>query len=135
LSKLLRNKMTGKPTIVCIEDEKEMIDLIRLILARYGYEVIGALGGRLGIEKVSDVKPDLVLLDLMMPEVDGWAVLQRMRADKELQDIPVLIVTAKASELDRVFGLEVARVDGYITKPFGPRELVKHVQDALASKS
>lgn len=126
--------MTGKPTIVCIEDEEEMINLIRLILARHGYEVTGALGGRLGIETVGDLKPDLVLLDLMMPEMDGWAVLQRMRADEELRDIPVVIVTAKASELDRVFGLEVAQVEGYITKPFGPRELVKSVQDALRPK-
>ena len=127
--------MSGKPTIVCIEDEEEMINLIRLILARHGYEVIGALGGRLGIKTVSEVKPDLVLLDLMMPEVDGWAVLQRMRADEATRGIPVVIVTAKASELDRIFGLEVARVECYITKPFGPRELVKCVQDALKPRS
>lgn len=127
--------MSEKPTIVCIEDEEEMINLMKLILARHGYEVIGALGGRLGIKTVSEVKPDLVLLDLMMPDVDGWAVLQRMRADEATREIPVVIVTAKASELDRVFGLEVARVEGYITKPFGPRELVKCVQDALKPKS
>ncbi|MGD8807220.1 MAG: response regulator [Chloroflexota bacterium] len=127
--------MTAKPTIICIEDEEEMIDLISLILARHGYEVIGALGGRSGIEKVTELKPDLVLLDLMMPELDGWTVLQRMRADSELRTIPVVIVTAKASELDRVFGLEVARVEGYITKPFGPRDLVKCVQNALRSES
>lgn len=127
--------MTRKTTIVCIEDEEEMIDLISLILARHGYEVIGALGGRLGIEKVSDLKPDLVLLDLMMPEVDGWTVLQRMRADDELREIPVVIVTAKASQIDRIFGLEVARVEGYITKPFGPRDLLKCVQDALRTGS
>jgi len=127
--------MSEKPTIVCIEDEEEMINLMSLILARHGYEVIGALGGRLGIKTVSEVKPDLVLLDLMMPDVDGWAVLQRMRADEATREIPVVIVTAKASELDRVFGLEVARVEGYITKPFGPRELVKCVQDALKPKS
>jgi DNA-binding response OmpR family regulator len=112
-----------------------MIDLIGLILARHGYEVIGALGGQSGIEKVTELKPDLVLLDLMMPELDGWTVLQRMRADSELRTIPVVIVTAKASELDRVFGLEVARVEGYITKPFGPRDLVKCVQNALRSES
>lgn len=127
--------MATKPTIVCIEDEEEMIDLISLILARHGYEVIGALGGQLGIEMVSELKPDLVLLDLMMPKVDGWEVLQRMRADKELRSIPVVIVTAKANELDRVFGLEVARVEGYLTKPFGPRDLVRCVQDALKAKT
>jgi DNA-binding response OmpR family regulator len=123
--------MAEKPTILCIEDEEEMIELIAVILARHGYEVIGALGGRLGIEKVAQLKPDLVLLDLMMPELDGWGVLQRMRANNELQNIPVVIVTAKASELDRIFGLEIARVEGYITKPFGPQELVQTVQRAL----
>jgi CheY-like chemotaxis protein len=127
--------MVDKPTILCIEDEEEMIELIGVILARHGYEVVGALGGQLGIEKVAQLKPDLVLLDLMMPEVDGWGVLQRMRADNDLQNIPVVIVTAKASELDRVFGLEIARVEGYITKPFGPQELVQTVQRALKLES
>jgi CheY-like chemotaxis protein len=130
---MLGGNMATKPTILCIEDEAEMIDLIRLILARHGYEVIGALGGQLGLEKVAELRPDLVLLDLMMPEVDGWAVLQRMRADSELRAIPVVIVTAKANEIDRVFGLEVARVEGYITKPFGPRDLVQAVHQAVRS--
>lgn len=127
--------MVELPTILCIEDEEEMIELIRVILARHGYEVIGALGGQLGIKKVAELKPDLVLLDLMMPELDGWGVLQRMRANSELQSIPVVIVTAKASELDRIFGLEIAHVEGYITKPFGPRELVQAVQQALKIES
>ena len=127
--------MAEKPTILCIEDEEEMIELVGVILARHGYEVIGALGGQIGIEKVTELKPDLVLLDLMMPGLDGWGVLQQMRTDPELQDIPVVIVTAKASELDRIFGLEIARVEGYITKPFGPQELVQSVRNALEADS
>jgi CheY-like chemotaxis protein len=127
--------MTTDPTILCIEDEKEMIDLVRLILTRHGYRVIGAQGGQLGLEKVAELKPDLVLLDLMMPEIDGWTVLQRMRANRELQNIPVVIITAKASEFDRTFGLEVARVEGYISKPFGPSDLVQCVQGALKTAS
>lgn len=127
--------MANKLTVVCIEDEQEMIELMSLILSRHGYEVIGALGGQAGLDKVIELKPDLVLLDLMMPEMDGWAVLQRMRADSDLRAIPVVVVTAKANDLDRVFGLEVARVEGYITKPFGPRELVRIVQTALNRES
>lgn len=127
--------MAELPTILCIEDEEEMIELIRVILARHGYKVVGALGGQLGIKKVAELKPDLVLLDLMMPELDGWGVLQRMRVNSELQSIPVVIVTAKASELDRIFGLEIAHVEDYITKPFGPRELVQAVQQALKIES
>lgn len=123
--------MAELPRIVCIEDEEEMIELMSLILARHGYEVIGALGGQVGLEKVAEWKPDLVLLDLMMPVMDGWTVLQRMRADHELQHIPVVIVTAKANEMDRIFGLEVARVQGYVTKPFGPQELIRSVKHAL----
>jgi DNA-binding response OmpR family regulator len=127
--------MANKLRVVCIEDEQEMIELMSLILSRHGYEVIGAVGGQAGLDKVIELKPDLVLLDLMMPEMDGWAVLQRMRADSDLRAIPVVVVTAKANEIDRVFGREIARVQGYITKPFGPRELVRSVQAALNRES
>ncbi|MGD2078392.1 MAG: response regulator [Chloroflexota bacterium] len=127
--------MANKLRVVCIEDEQEMIELMSLILSRHGYEVIGAVGGQAGLDKVIELKPDLVLLDLMMPEMDGWAVLQRMRADSDLRAIPVVVVTAKANDLDRVLGLEIARVEGYITKPFGPRELVRSVQTALNRES
>lgn len=124
-------RMADKKTIVCIEDEEEMIELISLILSRYDYNVVGAVGGQDGLQKVSELKPDLVLLDLMMPDVDGWQVLQRMRAIPELQQIPVIVVTARVNEIDRIFGLEIVRVDGYITKPFGPQDLVRNVQRVL----
>lgn len=109
--------------IVCIEDEREMIDLVKLILSRYGYEVIGADGGRAGLETIRTHKPDLVLLDLMMPDMDGWEVYQQMKADEEMKEIPVVVVTAKAQSIDKVLGLHIAKVDDYITKPFGPEEL------------
>ena len=82
-------------TVVCIEDEPEMIDLVRLILGRKGFELIGAVGGREGLQKVREVKPDLVLLDLMMPEVDGFTVLSTMKEEPEIADIPVIVITAK----------------------------------------
>ena len=111
-------------TVVCIEDEPEMIELFKLILSRHNYQVFGALGGREGLETIAKVRPDVVLLDLMMPEMDGWEVYQRMRATKEFEDIPVIVVTAKAQSIDRVLGLHIARVDDYITKPFGPQDLL-----------
>lgn len=126
--------MGDKPTILCIEDEEEMIELITLILARHNYNVVGALGGQAGLDSVRQLEPDLVLLDLMMPKMDGWEVLQRMRARPKLQKIPVVVVTARANEIDRVFGLQIARVEGYITKPFGPQELVECVQRVLQAK-
>jgi len=120
-----------RKTIVCIEDEPEMIDLVKLILGRKGFELVGAVGGREGIETVRRVKPDLVLLDLMMPDMDGWEVYQQMKADEELKHIPVIVVTAKAQSIDKVLGLHIAKVDDYITKPFGPQELIQSVNKVL----
>lgn len=121
----------ARKKVVCIEDEPEMIDLVRLILARKGFELIGTVGGREGLETVRQVKPDLVLLDLMMPDMDGWEVYQQMKADEELRDIPVIVVTAKAQSIDKVLGLHIAKVDDYITKPFGPQELLESVSRVL----
>jgi two-component system response regulator VicR len=120
-----------KRTVVCIEDEAEMIDLIRLILGRKGFELTGAAGGVEGLEAVRRVKPDLVLLDLMMPGMDGWEVYQQMKADEELKHIPVIIVTAKAQSIDKVLGLHIAKVEDYITKPFGPQELLQSIEKVL----
>jgi DNA-binding response OmpR family regulator len=117
--------------VVCIEDEPEMIDLVRLILSRKGFEVIGADGGVEGLETVRREKPDLVLLDLMMPDMDGWEVYQQIKADEELRTIPVVVVTAKAQSIDKVLGLHIAKVDDYITKPFGPQELLESVEKIL----
>jgi DNA-binding response OmpR family regulator len=120
-----------RKTVVCIEDEPEMIDLVRLILGRKGFELVGAVGGREGLDTVRKVKPDLVLLDLMMPDIDGWEVYQQMKADDDLKEIPVIVVTAKAQSIDRVLGLHIAKVDDYITKPFGPQELLESVNKVL----
>ncbi len=117
--------------VVCIEDEQEMIDLVQLILGRRGFTVEGANGGLEGLEKVRKRKPDLVLLDLMMPDMDGWEVYQRMKSDEELREIPVIVVTAKAQSIDKVLGLHIAKVDDYITKPFGPQELLESVEKIL----
>lgn len=118
-------------TVVCVEDEPEMIDLIRLILSRRGFEVIGANGGAEGIEAVRTHKPDLVLLDLMMPDVDGWQVYQQLKADPSTADIPVIVVTAKAQNIDKVLGLHIAKVDDYIPKPFSLQELVDRIEAVL----
>jgi two-component system response regulator VicR len=121
-----------KKKVVCIEDESEMIDLVKLILGRKGFDLTGAMGGREGLEAVRRIKPDLVLLDLMMPDMDGWEVYQQMKAEEELKDIPVIVVTAKAQSIDKVLGLHIAKVDDYVTKPFGPQELLKSVERVLS---
>ncbi len=117
--------------ILCVEDEQEMIDLIRLILARRGFEVKGATGGTEGLRMIREELPDLVLLDLMMPDMDGWEVYQQMKADEKTRGIPVIVVTAKAQNIDRVLGVHIAKVDDYITKPFSPQELLHSVEKVL----
>jgi two-component system, OmpR family, response regulator VicR len=120
-----------KKTIVCIEDEPEMIDLIRLILGRKGFEVIGAGSGADGLDCIRKKNPDLVLLDLMMPDMDGWEVYQQLKADEKTRDIPVIIVTAKAQSIDKVLGLHIAKVDDYVAKPFSPQELLASIEKVL----
>lgn len=118
--------------VVCIEDEPEMIDLFKLILTRRGFEVIGANGGRQGLELVKEIKPDLVLIDLMMPDMDGWEVYQNLKANEETQNIPVIVVTAKAQSIDRVLGLHIAKVNDYIAKPFSPTSLLESIEQVLS---
>jgi two-component system response regulator VicR len=117
--------------IVYIEDEPDMIDLVRLILSRKGWQVIGAHGGKEGLEIIQRESPNLVLLDLMMPDMDGWEVYQRMKADETARSIPVIVITAKAQDIDKVFGLHVAKVDEYLTKPFSPQELLECVERVI----
>ncbi|MFQ5613442.1 MAG: response regulator transcription factor [Anaerolineae bacterium] len=124
--------MVDKRRVLCIEDEPEMIDLIRLILERKGFEVIGAVGGEEGLATIKREKPDLILLDLMMPDVDGWEVYRQMKADQSIADIPVIVVTAKAQSIDKVLGLHIAKVEDYVTKPFGPQELLESVEKIFA---
>lgn len=122
-------------SILCVEDEPEMIDLIRLILGRRGFEVRGANGGVEGLKMIHQDKPDLILLDLMMPDMDGWEVYQQIKADETTRDIPVIVVTAKAQSIDRVLGLHIAKVDDYIAKPFQPQDLLASVERVLQKKA
>ena len=125
--------MSQKKRILYIEDEKEMLELTRIVLEREGYEMLAAIGGAEGIELVKREKPDLVLLDLMMPDVDGWEVYRQMKADKEVAEIPVIIITARTQSIDKVLGLKVAKVADYITKPFGPSDLINSVKRVFDS--
>ena len=127
--------MSSEPrTVVCIEDEPGVIELIRLILERRGYKVVGAVSGMEGLEVVRQVQPSLVLLDLMMPVMDGWEVYRRMKADVMMKTIPVIIVTAKAEGIDEVLAKHIAKVDDYIKKPFSLRELLQSIERVLNRK-
>jgi two-component system, OmpR family, response regulator VicR len=120
--------------IIYIEDDTEMIDLVSLILSRRGYQVKGAHGGRQGLDLVKQWIPDLILLDLMMPDLDGWDVYQQLKASDATRDIPVIVITAKAQPIDRVLGLHIAKVDDYISKPFHPQELLGSIERVITRK-
>ena len=125
-----------KKQVFYIDDEPEMIELVRLILGRKGYQVSGASSGREGLTALCQCQdpPDLVLLDLMMPDMDGWEVYQQMKANEGTRDIPVIVITAKAQSIDKVLGLHIAKVEGYISKPFGSQDLVENVDRVLAEQ-
>jgi two-component system, OmpR family, response regulator VicR len=126
---------TAGRTILYIEDDAEMIDLVALILKPHGYTVRGAQGGRQGLDLIAEQTPDLILLDLMMPDIDGWDVYQQIRGDAATRLVPVIIVTAKSQTIDKVLGLHIAGVDDYICKPFHPQDLVASVDRILARSS
>ena len=117
--------------ILVVDDEPPIVRLMEFILARQGHEMIVAVNGQEALEKVRAHRPDLVLLDIMMPRVDGYEVARTLRADPEFAEIPVIMLSAKAQEEDIQKGLNVG-VNEYITKPFSPEHLVHVVADHLS---
>lgn len=120
-------------TVVCVEDDSEMFDLIKLILRRHNVNTIGSLGGHRAVDTIREVKPDLVLLDLMMPGVSGWDVYQQLKADEETQDIPVIVVTVIDPFWSKKQGLDPDDVESYVLKPFLPQTLASEVNKTLRS--
>jgi two-component system, OmpR family, response regulator VicR len=123
--------VAAQKTIVCIEDDPQIIDLIRLILQRQNFRLIGVTSSREGLETIRRHRPDLVLLDLMMPEPDGWQILQIMEADHELHTIPVIVVTVRSRRCDLLQGRNTPKVADYVTKPFGIQRLLDSVCGVL----
>ena len=116
-----------KYRILVVDDERRMVGFIRLNLEQDGFEVIEAYNGTEALERLRDSLPDLILLDVMMPDIDGFEVLRMIR---EISQVPVIMLTAKGEEDDKVKGLELG-ADDYVTKPFSPRELVSRVKAVL----
>lgn len=121
--------------VIYFEDDKDMVELVRIILGREGYQIEGIAEGQAGIEAVQQSSPDIVLLDLMLPDMDGWEIFRQLKHDESTADIPVIVITAKAQSIDKVLGLEIAKVDDYISKPFRPQELVDRVEKVLSGKN
>jgi two-component system alkaline phosphatase synthesis response regulator PhoP len=116
--------------ILIIEDEEHIVELIKFNLENNGYKVSFALDGWEGLELIENEQPDLVLLDLMLPKVDGIDICNRVKNNKNLKDIPIIMLTAKSGETDKIIGLEIG-ADDYITKPFSVRELLARIKVIL----
>jgi two-component system, OmpR family, KDP operon response regulator KdpE len=123
----LTRQPDGKHTILAVDDDQRMRRLLRLNLEKEGYRVVTADDGPAGLELAELEPPDLILLDVMMPKMDGFTFLQRLR---EFSDVPVILLTAKGEEQDKVRGLDLG-ADDYLTKPFGPAELLARVRANL----
>ena len=119
-----------KPLVLVVDDEADLVELITLNLERNGFEVIGAGDGNVALSHVRKYKPDLVVLDLMLPGVDGTEVARRLRADPATAALPIVMLTAKSEETDVIVGLSLG-ADDYVTKPFSPKVLVARVQAIL----
>ncbi|MBT5927388.1 MAG: response regulator [Verrucomicrobia bacterium] len=119
--------------ILVVDDEPDAIELIRFNLRAFGYDVVTAEDGEEALFKARKFSPDLILLDVMLPEIDGLEVCKILRRDPATASLPIIMLTAKASEIDRVLGLEFG-ADDYVTKPFSPRELMLRVRNLLKRK-
>lgn len=124
-----------RPQILCVEDEAGMLDLLRLILEAAGYAFLGAGDGLEGLEMMRREQPDLVLLDLMLPKLDGAELLLRKKRDAAIKEIPVIAVTALASPFDQIMWKRHTEITYYLTKPFKRKELLERIEQVLAGKS
>ena len=115
-----------KKKILVVDDEDDILQFLELVLREKGYEVVTAAGGQEALTRAQIEKPDLVLLDIMMPQMDGWEVLKLLRVDEETANIPVAMLSARTEAKDRVQGLQEGAVD-YICKPFALQELLEKI--------
>ncbi|HMK76720.1 MAG TPA: response regulator, partial [Thermodesulfobacteriota bacterium] len=125
--------MAVMKSILIIEDEKDIVDLIAYHLKQSGFSVISALDGPTGLEKARKEHPRLIILDLMLPEMDGKDICRSLKSNPLTYSIPILMLTAKSEETDRLIGFELG-ADDYVTKPFSPKELVLRVKAILRRK-
>ncbi len=119
-----------KPLILVVDDEKHIVELVRFNLEKEGYRVISANDGFEACHLAQRGKPDLIILDVMLPGMDGFEVCREIQKDTEIGDVPIIMLTARSEEIDKILGLEIG-ADDYITKPFSPRELLARVRARL----
>ena len=126
----MTEKKNDKKRILLVEDEKDMVYAVTLQLEAKGYEVITASDGRDGLDKARTKKPDLIILDLMLPKIDGYKVCRMLKFDNKYKNIPIILFTARAQDSDKKVGKEVG-ADAYIIKPFEPSALLDKIRELL----
>lgn len=122
--------MSDKKCILLVDDEKDLVETVSFRLQAAGYEVVPAYDGQEALEKARSLKPSLVILDLMLPKMDGYKVCRLLKFDEKYKNIPVLMFTARAQDSDREMGLQVG-ADAYITKPFEPQVLLDKIKELI----
>jgi two-component system, OmpR family, alkaline phosphatase synthesis response regulator PhoP len=124
----------AKGRILVVDDEIYIVHILDFSLGMEGYEVITALDGEQALEKARAEKPDLIVLDIMMPKLDGYETCKMLKAEADTKEIPVILLSAKGRNVDQKIGFEVG-ADDYITKPFSPRKLVERINAILGQSS
>ena len=124
----------AKGRILVVDDEVYIVHILDFSLGMEGYEVVTALDGEQALEKVAQQKPDLIVLDIMMPKLDGYETCKALKGNADTRDIPVILLSAKGRNVDQKVGFEVG-ADDYITKPFSPRKLVERINSILGQTS
>ena len=124
----------SKAKILIVDDDDSMRAMVKLRLSDT-YEVVDTGNPVQALELALQHKPAAILLDLMMPDLDGWEVYQRLKANPKTTSVPIIVVTARAQSIDKILGLHIAKVDDYITKPFSPAELLASVERVLNKKN
>jgi two-component system, OmpR family, response regulator VicR len=124
-----------KKKILVVDDEADIANLVKLILEPVGFEVEAVYDPRLAFDAAKRFQPDAVLLDLLMPGIDGWEIFAKLRNDRDFYGIPIAILTAKSQGVDKMVGLHVMKADSYITKPFGIQELIDKTNELFRKKT
>lgn len=128
----IRSDNTAKKILV-VDDERDLIETVTFRLQAFGYEVISAYDGQEGLDKARKEKPDLIILDLMLPKMDGYKTCRLLKSDGRYNKIPIILFTARAQESDKKMGVEVG-ADAYITKPFEPQVLLEKIEELLKGR-
>lgn len=122
----------NKKKVLIVDDEKDLVDMLKLRLESMGYDVLEAYDGKSGLDKAKEEKPDLIILDLMLPKMDGYQLCRILKFDEEYKNIPIVMLTARAQQKDKEQGVTCG-ANEYVTKPFEPKELVSVIHKLVGS--